>query len=303
MGVAAGGAATVARAAIELVAPGVVPFALLFPATLLATLIAGWPAGVSALVFGGGATWYFLLPPHRSFAIRDTTEWLSLALYVGSSLLITVMTEAYRRSAQALAVERRQQTILIDELNHRVKNTLATVQSIARHSGKGAATVEEFQKRFEGRLMALSQTHNALTRGVWEHVPLHELLLQELTPYGQERFALQGPTVRLPARHALALGMVFHELATNAAKHGAFTAPKGQVWVSWTLDATQRRSGLSLEWKERGGPTTAAPERRGFGLRLIEGTLRGELHGEAAFDFAPGGLMVRLRSPHLGDGL
>jgi len=112
---------------------------------------------------------------------------------------------------------------------------------------------------------------------------------------------LEGPAVKLPARHALALGMVFHELATNAAKHGALTTSKGQVRISWALDPIQQRSALSLEWKERGGPETTEPERRGFGLRLIESTLRGEFQGEAVFDFAPDGLTARLRLPHIGD--
>jgi PAS domain S-box-containing protein len=201
-----------------------------------------------------------------------------------------------RQAFAALAEADARQRLLIDELNHRVKNTLATVQSIARQTAKGAAAGPEFVDAFESRLVALSRTHDALTRSAWEQASLQELLGQEFSPYAAEQFRLDGPDVSLRPRQALALGMVFHELATNAAKHGALSRVSGCVEVGWTAGA----AGLQIEWREHDGPPVATPQRRGFGSRLITATIQGELCGVAELNFARDGLVCRLRIP-LGD--
>jgi PAS domain S-box-containing protein len=192
-------------------------------------------------------------------------------------------------------VAQEQQRLLINELNHRVKNTLATVQSIAAQTARRAESPEDFREKFETRLIALSQTHNALTRGGWESASLSELLGQELKPYASEQLRLDGPDVDLPPRVAVTLGMVFHELATNAAKYGALSSPTGIVRVSWqTVLGAHRPPLLVLQWREENGPRVKVPKRRGFGSRLIEGSVKGDLGGSSRMVFDPGGFHCRL---------
>jgi two-component sensor histidine kinase len=198
-----------------------------------------------------------------------------------------------RQTFTALAEAEARQRLLIDELNHRVKNTLATVQSIARQTAKGAPVSPDFVEAFESRLVALSRTHDALTRGAWEHASLRELLIQEFAPYAAEQFRLEGEDVSLRPRQALALGMVFHELATNAAKHGALSQTSGCVGVRWTAGAER----LDIVWREEKGPQVAQPLRQGFGSRLIRSVIRGELAGAADLDYAPDGFTCRLSVP------
>lgn len=198
-----------------------------------------------------------------------------------------------RRVVVALEEAEGRQRLLIDELQHRVKNTLATVQSIARQTARGIVGGEDFLQAYEARLVALSRTHDALTRGVWEKASLSDLLLQELSPHAEEQYRLDGPDVSLRPKQALALGMVFHELATNAAKHGALCQTQGCVQVNWRLE----RDVLEVTWRERGGPPVRPPSRRGFGSRLIKAALETELRGSADLEFAPDGLSCRLSVP------
>lgn len=197
----------------------------------------------------------------------------------------------------AVADSERRQRLLIDELNHRVKNTLAAVQSISRQSAKRAGSLESFRDLFESRLIALSNTHNALTRTAWDHAGLRELLGQQLSPYPADQLRLEGGDVALAPREALALGMVFHELATNAAKYGALSTPGGVLHVSWSLGVGRRGPELRLSWVEAGGPPVVEPARRGFGWRMVQGSVVGELGGEAELDFAPEGFRCRLSAP------
>ncbi|HEY0646839.1 MHYT domain-containing protein [Phenylobacterium sp.] len=197
----------------------------------------------------------------------------------------------------AVAESEQRQRLLIDELNHRVKNTLAAVQSISRQSAKRAGSLEDFRNLFESRLIALSQTHNALTRTAWQHARLTELLVEQLGPYPAEQVRLEGDDVELAPREALALGMVFHELATNAAKYGALSVPGGLVRVAWQVAAGRAERELRLDWRESNGPTVVQPARRGFGSRMVQGSVTGELGGEAALEFPPDGFHARLAIP------
>ena len=189
-----------------------------------------------------------------------------------------------------------QQSVMLHELNHRVKNTLATVQALARQSrgGEGQAA------QLEGRILALSKTHDLLTRDDWSGAPLREMLENELGPYrnGSDHCVLDGPEVALPPRHVLALGMTVHELTTNAAKYGALSRETGRVSVTWrTLRGESGAEILLLDWRETGGPPVSEPARRGFGTRLIAGGISRELDGEVVMDFDPAGLRCAIRVP------
>lgn len=192
-----------------------------------------------------------------------------------------------------------QQKLLLDELNHRVKNTLATVQSIAAQTLRNTPDPATFRETFEARILALSATHDILTASSWRGADLRDILAVEFRPYGAERYEFEGPDVALSAAEALTLGLLFHELATNAAKYGALSRVDGCVRVAWTVQAGPS---LSLVWVEQGGPPVVAPTRRGFGSRLIERSLQGEMGGRAALDFQTDGLRCQITLPlHAAD--
>ena len=198
-----------------------------------------------------------------------------------------------RRAFEALETSERRQKLLINELNHRVKNTLATIQSIAALTARRSGSVEEFSRLFEARLMALSDTHNLLTASGWEQATLSDLLTKEFRPYAPEQVRLVGPDVLFEAPQALAMGMVIHELATNAAKHGALSTPEGCVNATWSQPDADGL--IALNWDETGGPPVTAPSRRGFGSRLIDTSLKGDLSGSAELDYAAEGFRARLK--------
>jgi PAS domain S-box-containing protein len=196
------------------------------------------------------------------------------------------------------------QRLLINELNHRVKNTLATVQSIASQTLRNAATLAEAQAAFEERLFALSRAHNVLTRENWEGASLRAIITEAIAPYGnarENRLHLQGPDVRLPPRMALALAMALQELATNAVKYGALSNDTGEVTIEWRLDVAKAPPCLHLHWKESGGPPVQAPKRRGFGTRLIERSLALDLEGDVRIEFAPTGVICTVDAPLMAD--
>jgi len=200
------------------------------------------------------------------------------------------------------AVERAQgemrQRLLINELNHRVKNTLATVQAIAFQTMKGDVTLGEARARFEARLMALSRAHSLLTAQNWEGASLVRVVgdSTEYLAADEGRFAIEGAEVWLAPRAALALALAFHELSTNAAKYGALAQEGGLVSISWTVADGM----LRIRWKESGGPPVAEPAERGFGSRLIERGLSGDLGGSASLAFEPDGLLCTIEAALTG---
>ncbi|WP_421930982.1 sensor histidine kinase [Phenylobacterium sp.] len=181
------------------------------------------------------------------------------------------------------------QKSLLDELNHRVKNTLATVQSLAAHSFREDRDADEMRRSFEARLMALSHAHNQLAARNWEAADLAQIAEAVLAPYhdADGRLDPQGPSTHLSAPAAVTLAMVLHELATNAVKYGALSQPDGRLSVRWEAGP---EGAVKLVWRESGGPAVNSPSRRGFGVRFIEGALTREMGGEARFEFAPDGL-------------
>lgn len=187
----------------------------------------------------------------------------------------------------------RQQKLLVDELNHRVKNTLATVQAIAQQTRRASPDPLAFHTAFEARLLALSATHDLLTATNWRGAALRDVLLVELGPYGENQYRLDGPKVELTPAEALAMGLIIHELATNAAKYGALSTPDGCVGVEWQVTD----GSLNLKWQERGGPPVAPPVRRGFGSRLIERSLQGQLGGYTKLNFEYTGLVCLVVLP------
>lgn len=178
--------------------------------------------------------------------------------------------------------------LLVAELNHRVKNTLATVVAISHQSFRNGRSPEEAHRSFERRVRALAQTHGRLAESSWSGVSLEMLLADETAPYRDERnVQLAGPRIQLDPKSAVSLGMAFHELTTNAAKYGGLSTKEGGLEVTWSL-TTDRA--LRIRWQESGGPVVGAPEHRGFGRLLLERALRSDLDADVRLDFAAAGL-------------
>jgi PAS domain S-box-containing protein len=198
--------------------------------------------------------------------------------------------------------EREHLRFLLDELNHRTQNTLATVQAIAAQTLRGVAERSVYDA-FEGRILALSKAHTLLGREHWNAVNLRDVLDQILEPFGLNdarvaRFSVAGDEVRLQPKAALTLAMVFHELATNAAKYGALSnGDAGHVELGWQVETAQPDDRMHLQWRERGGPPVTAPTRRGFGSRLIAEGLAQDLDGDVQLQHDPAGLVCSIDMP------
>lgn len=413
------GIIVILRLGIDLVTPGAVPFALIFPGVLFATVLGGWRSGVVTMVVGGCLIWYVVMPPARTLIKEDPASIVSILLYVFSASVIILFTNAFRRSGETIAAERaavreseerfrlvaenapvnlwmgdasgkcvylneaqrqfwgvpedlsgftwsdhllpedrapvfavfdasmkrqasfevearyyradgevrtlatkaqprrgvdgaflgmigvnvdvtearqaeRHQRLLLDELNHRVKNTLATVQSLAYQSLRGRDSHTAIDV-FTARLLALSAAHDVLTRENWAAASLHDVVAQAIRAYehGPSRFVTDGPAVRVSPRVALALSMALHELATNAVKYGALSVDNGSVGIRWQVEGGL----ISLEWRESGGPAVVPPAHRGFGSRLLQDGLVGDLGASPKIDYAPAGVVCRFQAP------
>jgi PAS domain S-box-containing protein len=241
---------------------------------------------------------------------RDGTVWVHVTASrvdpgEGRPYLVVIISDITARK-QVEAEQQHYQDqlrLLINELNHRVKNTLATVQSMASQTLKAEPDPITAFEKFESRLMGLSQVHDVLTRESWHGAGLRDVAERALAPFtppapdgkpGCERLTIDGPPVWLAPGGALTMALIFHELATNALKYGALSNASGKVVLAWTYDAATRD--LTLTWTETGGPPVVAPTRRGFGSRLIERSLRGELKGAATMAWLPEGLVCTMRA-------
>jgi PAS domain S-box-containing protein len=192
------------------------------------------------------------------------------------------------------------QRLLINELNHRVKNTLATVQSIAAQSIRSDTAPEESLNSFLDRLKALSRAHDLLTQQSWEGADIRAVIERGVEPFrGQARdcFRIDGPPTWLEPQRALALALALHELAINAAKYGVLASPAGSVSIRWTITADGDAAGLEFTWSERGGPPVVAPLRTGFGRRLLERAVPRDFGGSAELQFWPEGLGYSIQAP------
>ena len=199
---------------------------------------------------------------------------------------------------------RRHTEMMMGELNHRVKNTLATVQAIVMQASTTPTDLPGFKEDFMARLMALSHTHNLLARDAWEGALLSDIVEQELNPWrlddpeaDKPRIRISGDNLTLPPKQALALSMALHELTTNAAKYGALSEAQGRVVITWAARTVGKERWLALHWAEQNGPIVTPPKHRGFGSRLVRDGLAYELGGEVRLDFLPSGVICDIDFP------
>ena len=191
-----------------------------------------------------------------------------------------------------------EKTALVAELNHRVKNMLAVVLAIANNMVRRCSSLEDFMVDFADRLAAMGRTHDLLSSRSWRGVGLEDLLVQELVVFAdRSRFSVQGPQLHLKPKAATALGIVFHELATNGTKFGAFSNDVGRVDVRWTIETRDGRRWLALAWRESGGRPVVTPQTPGFGTELIRRTTEYEFSGTSTIEYLPDGIIVTLTAP------
>ena len=198
--------------------------------------------------------------------------------------------------------EQARSTIMIDELNHRVKNTLATVQSIVWQALRKTTDPEVIRDSIESRLFALSRSHDLLTRENWQGAGLLDLVKEAMEPFGvangrAERFVVTGENTRISPKATLALGIALHELATNAVKYGAFSNEAGSILITWGIEPTPQGRRLILRWQEKNGPHVVPPSRKGFGSRVIESGLAHELEGTVNLDYRADGVVCTIDFP------
>jgi PAS domain S-box-containing protein len=192
------------------------------------------------------------------------------------------------------------QALLIRELHHRVRNTLATVQGVMNTTAKSSANIEEFQEAFSGRIASLAKTHAVMTEQLYQSVSFYQLLTQELGPYSDDqglRIRLSGPPVDLPSQIAVPLGMAVHELTTNAVRHGALSKEEGRIEVGWGVVDKDGERALMCEWSEFDGPPVTPPSRDGFGSVLLKRVLSQQIRADVKVDFAPEGFRLRMAVP------
>jgi two-component sensor histidine kinase len=224
--------------------------------------------------------------------------WRILAVTAGiATILLSIGLAFAIGMAARIARGEALLTLMVNELTHRVKNTLATVQSIAGQTFRNSADPAEATRKFDERLRALGDVYDLLSGERWANADLREIVHDALEPFaasGTHRVKISGPEIRLAPRAALMVSLVLHELATNATKYGALSVPAGQVSVSWMPVEPDR---MQLIWREQGGPPTQPPTRRGFGSRLIEEGFPAQLRARATMDFRDGGLVCTLECP------
>ncbi|HEX3887077.1 MAG TPA: HWE histidine kinase domain-containing protein [Phenylobacterium sp.] len=222
----------------------------------------------------------------------DRVVELKIVPMRGGGVAITLTDITERKSAD------HRQRMLVNELNHRVKNSLATVQAIAAQSLRDPEVAPEARERFMARLIALARANDVLVAETWLGASLGSVAAEMANPHGdEERFTIAGPEVHLAPQTATAMALGLHELATNAAKYGALSTPEGRVSLTWSLDGEGEARRLRLIWRESGGPEVGTPGRPGFGSRLIERGLASELKANVRLVFAPTGVVFSLSAP------
>lgn len=214
---------------------------------------------------------------------------------VGASKIARDISER-RRSEE-------RQNLLLHELNHRMKNTLAMVSAIASRTIAGSQSLEEFETAFSARIQAVARAHELLSSGFWQTVDLQDILEGAVSPFGgEDRVLFSGPSIKLKAKPALTLALVLHELTVNATKYGALSSASGQVAVEVAI-ASDHTSGdrIELRWAESGGPAVVPPTRRSFGCHWIERGVRAGLNGNASLRFDPDGVACTITFPYTSE--
>lgn len=266
---------------------------------------------IETVLAGGGATWHedHLVPVTRHGRREDVWWTYSFSAIddetkpggVGGVLVVCNDVTERHRLVETLRANEEHLKLLANELNHRVKNTLATVQAIANQTLHDGTSMKEARSALTDRLIALSKAHDVLTEEGWAAADLTDIVRSAVDTFAASdaaRFQVRGPSVRLSPRSALLFAMTLNELCTNAMKYGALSAPGGQIGIFWRVEASSSGNAeLRMQWSESGGPPVKPPARKGFGSRLIETALVAEFESAVALDYASSGVTCSIRVP------
>lgn len=261
-------------------------FTTSYPAVLFATLLGGVGAGMYAAVLSGLIAWWAFMTPPFTFLFRTSGQIGSELIYFFVCFLIVWAADHYRSLTKRLEDEEKFRKLTVEELAHRLKNKIATIQAIISFQLRDEP---ETRKAIIGRLSALSATDDLILETQGQGARLREILAAELGPYEVSRIAIAGPVILLSPKLATTMALLIHELATNAAKYGALSSATGQVAISWSL--SDRR--LSLEWRETGGPVIGTPTKTGFGMRLLAQALT-QFGGAVETKFEAAGFLCKM---------
>lgn len=265
------------------------PFITYFPAVLLASVLGGYRAGTMALVLSATFAEYLWLAPYRSFEL-SRSGWATLAVFFAMGGIV-VFAAHLLQVAMAMARESEARAGLIArEMQHRMGNKLALVQAVAKLSARHARTLNEFQELFSARLRALSESQSVAGSDPDLPTDLDALLKVVLRPFDEQRISISGPAVGVAHKDRPMLALLFHELGTNAVKHGALSTSAGRVLVGWSI----AKPGVQIEWREIGGPPVTTPAQAGFGTSLANAAFSPD-RGEVVLDYRPDGLCCTVR--------
>ena len=283
------GAAFAVRSLLGLAGPGILIFALCYPAILAATLIRGRLAGIFALVLSVLLFWWAFVPPAYSLLLLTLVDTLNVLLFAGAGAAIIWISQLYRRTVIDLQAERARSELLLAEMGHRAKNGIAVISAIVKHSLPHDPDAAD---KIIGRIMTLKKADDLLLEQNQSSLGLEDLLQRELSTYDLSRVGLSGPRTELNGELVRTFSMVVHELATNAAKYGAWSVPSGTIDIRWGRSVGQ----TSFEWEERGCPPPEERPKPGFGSLLVD-RLLAQHHGRAEFERRPSGIYWRLTLP------
>jgi two-component sensor histidine kinase len=262
------------------------PLETFYPAVLFAALIGGVGPGVMAAVISGLVTWWALMPPRYTLFLAEYSDKVTLVIYAFASVLIIWGADYFRSLSKRLEDEERFRKLAVEELAHRLRNKMATIQAIIAVQLRDNKKIRD---DILDRLMALSVTDELIEQAHEEGACLHDIAAAELGPYAASRVTIAGANVLLPPKQALTMALLVHELATNSAKYGALSTPDGRLSVISSLS----HAVLHIEWRESDGPVVSQPLRRGFGLRLLERALE-QFQGRVETRFEPTGLICKM---------
>ncbi len=275
-----------ARWALGYITQDLQAFTTFYPAVLVATLVGGAGPGIVAALLGGLVCWWEFLPPFTELLPLTSADMINLLTFYVASAIIVWATDHYRRLTERLRNEEAFRKLAVDELAHRLKNKVATIQSIVSFRLR---EYPEMRDDIASSLAALMATDDMITATQGQGAPLRAILSAEFAPYDMARISTVGPDCLLSPKLALTMALLVHELATNAAKYGALSVSTGTLSVDWSL--SDRR--LTIAWRESGGPPVSPPGHAGFGTRLFQRALE-QFDGKVEADFVPSGLVCKL---------